>query len=469
MGLQTLVDVFEGYFFGRFCGDFFQGRCRNSLWNESIVVLAYVMLQYVRKWILPSDYRVFHIGENLFLTAAFLFLLILVFYRNVGAVSVFLVVSFMVIQESCRILTLIIPYMADVLTGIGGRQGERGNLLFTVLIVDGVWILAYAARVAVMYVSLKSIRGNFREKRRHFHSVELQCLLMPGLAGLGFLVLLNLMMFRVGEGGEQEFLFDVYPVLRLSVPVMLALVLLSVLYGVRLFQDMLLLNRERNSRAVLERQIKSMREYMEETERVQSGLRGIRHDMKNTLAVLMELTAREQGREELRRYLSGFHQAVSSLECRFHTGNAVADALLNRKYHEAVKEIPDLEMDAGELVFPDSWAIESYDLGIIVGNALDNGVSACRELKAENPEAKVYVRLSSFQRRNMFFLEVENSFNGRLRLEKGARFPVSRKEDGQSHGMGMANIKYAAEKYHGAVEWEVRGMCFVLSVMLENV
>ena len=112
--------------------------------------------------------------------------------------------------------------------------------------------------------------------------------------------------------------------------------------------------------------------------------------------------------------------------------------------------------------------IEGYDMGIVVGNALDNGVRACEKLKMEKPEAEIYIKLSSFQRRNMFFLEVENSFDGKLLLEKSSEFPVSDKEQGELHGMGLANIKYAAEKYHGAVQWEVRGTAFILSVMLKN-
>ncbi len=33
--------------------------------------------------------------------------------------------------------------------------------------------------------------------------------------------------------------------------------------------------------------------------------------------------------------------------------------------------------------------------------------------------------------------------------------------------MGLANIKYTVEKYYGAVEWEVKGMAFILSVMIK--
>ena len=68
----------------------------------------------------------------------------------------------------------------------------------------------------------------------------------------------------------------------------------------------------------------------------------------------------------------------------------------------------------------------------------------------------------------MIFLEVENTFNGNVVMEKTSEFPVSDKDQKEIHGVEMANIKYAAEKYHGAVQWEAKGMIFVLSVMLKN-
>ena len=100
MVLQTLVDFFEGYFLQQFYGDFFAERFRRKSWNQMGVVIAYVMFQYIKKLFLPTDYRMFYITENLILTFFFLLFLGLCFYKNIGLISIFLVVSFMSIQES---------------------------------------------------------------------------------------------------------------------------------------------------------------------------------------------------------------------------------------------------------------------------------------------------------------------------------------------------------------------------------
>ena len=69
----------------------------------------------------------------------------------------------------------------------------------------------------------------------------------------------------------------------------------------------------------------------------------MKHDMKNTLAVIQRLSAGE-GRGELQEYLSGLDRGLEKLEVRFRTGNMVVDTLLNMKYHEAVRDVPDLKI-----------------------------------------------------------------------------------------------------------------------------
>ena len=105
--LQTLVDFFEGSFLQQFYGDFFDERFQRKSWNRVSVVITYVMFQYIKKIFLPTDYRMFYITENLILTFFFLLFLGLCFYKNIGLISIFLVVSFMSIQETSRIFALI--------------------------------------------------------------------------------------------------------------------------------------------------------------------------------------------------------------------------------------------------------------------------------------------------------------------------------------------------------------------------
>ena len=268
------------------------------------------------------------------------------------------------------------------------------------------------------------------------------------------------------EDGAPKQMYDTYPSLVILVPVILILSLVSIVAGVKLFQGMIDRNRERSRRMILEKQITGLQEHMGEMERVYSGIRGMRHDMKNTLSIMMRLAA---GKEEiLQSYAEELNQTLDRLEFRFKTGNPVADTLLNMKYHEAVHAVPDLRMDAKGLGFPENLLIQSFDIGIILGNALDNAMEACEKLKAKEPDTATFIRISSFWKRELFFLKVENSFDGKLVRKPGNEFPVTDKADRENHGAGLANIKSTAEKYQGTMDFKVMDRVFVLSVMMKN-
>ena len=114
-------------------------------------------------------------------------------------------------------------------------------------------------------------------------------------------------------------------------------------------------NREKSSRIILEKQVGGMQEHIAELERMYSGIRGMKHDMKNSLTVIQQL-ADSGHSQELREYLSGLSQTFDRLEVYVQTGNAVADTLLNMKYHEALRALPDLRFHAEQLLFRDhSW------------------------------------------------------------------------------------------------------------------
>ena len=68
----------------------------------------------------------------------------------------------------------------------------------------------------------------------------------------------------------------------------------------------------------------------------------------------------------------------------------------------------------------------------------------------------------------MFFIEVENSFDGKITRKKYCEFPVTDKKDKKAHGIGLSNIKNTAEKYHGGVDWSAENKKFTLTVMLQN-
>ena len=328
-----------------------------------------------------------------------------------------------------------------------------------------VQILQYLVIALLFYVSLRKIVRDFKEKDYEIRRTELLFLLTPSAAGLFVCLLLRIIMVTL-EDKVPKMLYDRYPILTIVLPAILLLSLLSILYGVKLFQDMVYRNKAKSERVILKNQVKNMQEHMEEMERIYSEIRGMKHDMKNTLAVILQLSMEEKG--ELQEYLADLNQTFDRLDMRFCTGNTVADTLLNMKYHEAVRLVPDLEMDTDRLVFPQDMRIHSYDIGIILGNAVDNAVRACQKLKEKEPEAEVFIRFVTLQKGNLLVLKLENSFDGKLVRRPREEFPMTDKPDKENHGMGLANIKNTVEKYHGTMDYMVKGRVFILSMMMKN-
>ncbi|MGN0345877.1 MAG: sensor histidine kinase [Suilimivivens sp.] len=449
-----------------------------SRWNGLYVAGLYVVLKTAVMWCSPPGYEDYRVAAGtLALSLCIISFLALCFYKAFHPVTVFLVVSFQAVLD-------ISSYVAAILIGEPGNKlpdvwnwclreriitSEKSFALVVWLGTVVVIVLQYLAIALLMYFSLKKIIWDFKEKDYAISRTELLFILTPAAVGMLICMLLRIIIVTV-EDNVTIMLYDKYPVLIVVIPAILLLSLLSILYGVKLFQNMIYWNREKSGRIVLEKQISSLQEHMEEMERIYSGIRGMKHDMKNTISVIQRLSAGEsaEGSGELQEYLSGLDQSLEKLEVRFKTGNTVVDTLLNMKYHEAVRNVPDLKMDVDKLLLPQGLEIHSYDIGVILGNAMDNAIEACRKLKAKEPEADAFIRLCSLQKGNLLILKVENSFDGWLVRKRQEEFPITDKADKKSHGIGLANIKSTAEKYQGTMDFKVNDRVFILSVMMKN-
>ncbi len=472
--LYAALLVFQRYCLQYFLGSFLETRMK-SRWVGLYVAGLYVALRTAVVWCFPPGYEDYRVAAGtLALSLCILSALAVCFYQALRPVTVFLVVSFQLVMN-------ISAYMAVILVGKpGNKLPDVWNWCVRKRIITSEKSLALAVWVGTVFVlvlqhlmialllhfSLRKMVHSFQEKNYAMNQTELLFILTPSAVGMMICMLLRIIMITV-EDGVPKMLYDRYPVLVVIIPAILLLSLLSILYGVKLFQDMIYWNKEKSGRIVLENQISSLQEHMEEMERIYSGIRGMKHDMKNTLAVIQRLSTGE-GNGELQEYLSELNKGLEKLRVRFRTGNTVVDTLLNMKYHEAVRDMPDLRMDTDKMLLPQKIAIHSYDVGVILGNEIDNAIEACRKLKVKEPEAIVYIRISSLQKGNLLILNVENSFDGQLVQRRQEEFPVTDKADRENHGIGLANIKSTAEKYQGTMDFKVKGRVFILSVMMKN-
>lgn len=476
--VEVLIVIFQGYCLQSFYHSFMRTRWEGRRMERYFIAAFWIAMRLLMGYFWEVDYNQMKIQGKQLLTIALLLVVTFGLYEARRGMKAFLAVTFLAVNEICLLISFMVLELGGAVFSLWNWCLEKGYItsvdIFMTLVqatAAGLMILTFVAFAPLLYSSLKVITKRYREKEYNIHRTELLFILTPGVTALLLCLLLRMLMVTV-EDKIPMTLYDRYPLMVVLVPVILILSLFSIICGVQLFQNMIRLNREKSNRIVLEKQMQNMQGHIGEVERIYSGIRSARHDMKNQLAVAMQLVGRGEtdsgAKEELKAYLTGLNQTLDDMDVSFRTGNTVIDTILSMKYHEAVSEMPDLRMETEELVVPEKLQIRNYDIGIILCNALDNAVEACRKLKGKDREAALFIRLSSFRRGNMFFLEIENSFDGLLIRKKESEFPMTDKKDTETHGIGLYNIKNSAEKYHGAVDWNVKDRVFVLTVMMRD-
>ena len=64
---------------------------------------------------------------------------------------------------------------------------------------------------------------------------------------------------------------------------------------------------------------------------------------------------------------------------------------------------------------------------------------------------KKEIKLQSYVKGSLFFIEVENDFGDEIAIEESG-LPVSSKRSGNMHGIGISNIQRCAKKYMGDID-----------------
>ena len=164
------------------------------------------------------------------------------------------------------------------------------------------------------------------------------------------------------------------------------------------------------------------------------------------------------------RSIGKMEETVSRLDFTYQTGNPITDIIIHQKGQEAWKKQIPFEID---FAYPCKLPIDVYDIAVILNNALENAIEACGRAEGEKQ-----IRLRSFVRGCLFFIEVENDFAGNIVMEKESGLPVSSKGNGKLHGIGISNIQRCARKYMGDIDIAISGTDgrkkFSLTVMMNG-
>lgn len=211
----------------------------------------------------------------------------------------------------------------------------------------------------------------------------------------------------------------------------------------------LLLANEKNS--ILEKRIAAW-------QGEEKQLAGFRHDFKNHMLCLKNLLSMNKNQEAV-KYLDCITGTVNSFYPEYSSGNAYADAVIREKLALARTWKIRLETD---LIFPASDLINPADLCIILSNALDNALEACRKLTGQTDPP--LIKAASCVRNSFLIIEITNPVPYARKLKTNQLY--STKKEPHLHGIGLSNIRDAAERCHGTMELSISEEVFHFCVIL---
>ena len=128
--------------------------------------------------------------------------------------------------------------------------------------------------------------------------------------------------------------------------------------------------------ALLEQQAHFLGQYVKEARLRYEKTKSFRHDIKNHITVVKELL-QNQKTEAALQYVEGMENLTADLSFPVSTNHPVLDILLGNKL--GIAEENQIEVRCS-LEVPYPCGISDIDFCIILGNALDNAVSACSRI-----------------------------------------------------------------------------------------
>ena len=313
----------------------------------------------------------------------------------------------------------------------------------------------------LLYGGVRFLLRIYGKKQEHMKMRELLILLIPSLSGICAYTMILFYYNAYTSALEQA-----------SLSVKLGYEMLILLYAlicyattlaiVWLFRQWKTEQEEDRQKEIFSRQMQDLKSHITEAERLYKDMRALRHDMGNHLMTLKQLYAQRES-EEAEAYAATLQDQMQAASFGITSGNPVTDVILaDRKKEMEEKGIA----FTCSFHYPADSEINAFDISIILNNGLSNAIEATE--RENTPTPRIF--LSSYRRKNMYIIEIANSFTGELAADEQSGLPVTTKE-GEGHGFGLSSIRHAARKYLGDIEIcrEVykQEKCCVLRVMLQ--
>ena len=380
----------------------------------------------------------------------------------------FIIFQFLVEMQSgtASVWTTLISILAVWLISITSYHQNKKANLYIVILLYAVWTLIemlvfYAMEVLpierksthmigtavskiFMIITIYLLSVYWKKKNNKFVPLSYDIVLLLIPAGSMYIAVTE---FFASENGNR--------IIELMITFSILLLFNVIVFEIysKLSENFML----ENEKTVYEQQLAMMNRNTAEQKKMMEDFREEKHNLINELIVLkdcIERSEKSKALEELNRIMHTFPGNSKISNC----GNSTVDALINFKNLTAEKAGVELKL---KIFIPENLPIDQCDLGVVIGNAVDNAIEAAEQYDGDDK----FVEISMGVKKEALVLIIKNPFQNGIWEDKQGNL-LSTKKDGSRHGYGVKSIRRVAEKYNGEVLVETESQLFIMTVIM---
>ncbi len=184
------------------------------------------------------------------------------------------------------------------------------------------------------------------------------------------------------------------------------------------------------------------------------NVRTLKHDMRHHLKELKYMTSQENNDKAI-RYIEQMEGFVNYSEEYVESGNRDIDSTLNYLLKKADRV---LDKPRIHVALPENLDVHMFKLNIILGNLLENAISA-----AERSVDK-YLSIDIKVNKGLLNIKIENSYEHEILVENGKL--LTTKTNKKIHGMGLKSVERIIQEQGGTMKIDWNEQIFSVKVML---
>ena len=214
--------------------------------------------------------------------------------------------------------------------------------------------------------------------------------------------------------------------------------------------------KERNT-DLLQKQLELQEENLHNLEKKYDETSKLRHDMKNHISCAIAL-AEQTDNMSLINYLKELSdEKLSSVDNYVNAGRNVINAIINSKFELAKKS----NIDVRCVIADEMCNVSDTDIGILLGNLLDNSIEACMKNVGDSD-----ILLKIWSDAGYYCIELSNTVERDILLENPNL--ITSKKDTRIYGLGLKSVFSIVKKYNGIINFNQKSNRFYVYISLSR-